>query len=57
MSQAGLIAPHGGTLVNRTTDDPAALKAKAQGLPAVALSAADLSTVYRIADGTLTEVT
>ncbi|MEX0653334.1 MAG: hypothetical protein WD534_01280 [Phycisphaeraceae bacterium] len=57
MSEPGLIAPHGGTLVNRTTPDPATLKAKAADLPKVALSAADLSTVYRIADGTLSPLT
>ncbi|MEX0745249.1 MAG: hypothetical protein WD118_06570 [Phycisphaeraceae bacterium] len=57
MPEPGLIAPHGGSLVNRTTDDPRGLAAKAAGLPRVALSAADLSTVYRIADGTLSPLT
>lgn len=54
---ASLIAPHGGTLVNRTTSDPAALKAEAANLKPVPVSAADLSTVYRIADGTLSPLT
>jgi len=54
---ADLIQPHGGTLINRTTDDPAGLKAKAGDLTAVPVSAADLSTVYRIADGTLSPLT
>ena len=54
---ASLIPPHGGTLVNRTTNDPAGLKAEAADLKQVPLSAADLSTVYRIADGTLSPLT
>lgn len=48
-----LIQPHGGTLVNRFATDPAKLKAEAEALTRIAVSAADLSTVYRIADGTL----
>jgi len=48
-----LIAPHGGTLVNRFTDDPKGLLAKAAGLTKVPVSSGDLSTVYRWADGTL----
>ncbi len=54
---SSLIPPHGGTLVNRTTSDPQALRDRAAKLPQVALSAADLSTVYRIADGTLSPLT
>ncbi len=50
---ADLIAPHGGTLVNRITTDAEALKARAADLPKVPVSAADVSTVHRIADGTL----
>jgi len=50
---ADLIAPHGGTLVNRFADDADALRAKAASLTKVPVSAADLSTVYRWADGTL----
>src|SRR5690606_26443388 len=42
---ASLIAPHGGTLVNRTTSDPAALLAKAANRMKAPVSAADLSTV------------
>ncbi|MCC6681801.1 MAG: sulfate adenylyltransferase [Phycisphaeraceae bacterium] len=48
-----LIEPHGGTLVNRFASDPEQLKQQLQTLPGVPVSAADLSTVYRIADGTL----
>lgn len=48
-----LIAPHGGTLVNRVAPDPKALLAKAASLTKVPLSNADVSTVYRWADGTL----
>jgi len=47
-----LIAPHGGTLVNRFVDG-----LSTDGLPKVPVSAADLSTVYRIADGTLSPLT
>ena len=58
---ADLIPPHGGLSepVNRTV--PAAevesFKQKAAGLTRVPVSAADLSTVYRIADGTLSPLT
>ncbi len=52
-----LIAPHGGSLVNRFAADPAKLKAEAASLVHVPVSAADLSTVYRIADGTLSPIT
>ncbi len=52
-----LIAPHGGTLVNRLAADPAALEAEAKTLPALPLSAADVATVHRIADGTLSPLT
>ncbi len=52
-----LIQPHGGVLVNRTTTDPEGLKAQAADLVKVPVSAADLSTVYRIADGTLSPLT
>ncbi|MEM7576691.1 MAG: sulfate adenylyltransferase [Planctomycetota bacterium] len=48
-----LIAPHGGTLVNRFATDENALKTAAASLTKLPLSAADVSTVYRIADGTL----
>ena len=52
-----LIEPHGGELKNCFTSDAAALKAKADGLTKVAVANADLSTVYRIADGTLSPLT
>ncbi|MEM8783676.1 MAG: sulfate adenylyltransferase [Planctomycetota bacterium] len=52
-----LIAPHGGTLVNRFAADEAALQASAASLTKLPLSAADVSTVYRIADGTLSPLT
>ncbi|MEM1444714.1 MAG: sulfate adenylyltransferase [Planctomycetota bacterium] len=52
-----LIAPHGGTLVNRFAADEAALQSAAADLTALPLSAADVSTVYRIADGTLSPLT
>jgi sulfate adenylyltransferase len=56
-----LIAPHGGleAPVCRTVaaDQIAAFKAAAASLPKVSVSAADLSTVYRIADGTLSPLT
>ena len=54
---ADLIQPHGGRLVNRTTEDPQALAAQAAALPTLTLSAADVSTVYRMADGTLRPLT
>lgn len=49
----GMIAPHGGTLMNRCTDDSAGLLASAEALTRVPVSNADMSTVYRIGDGTL----
>ncbi|MEM1098143.1 MAG: sulfate adenylyltransferase [Planctomycetota bacterium] len=52
-----LIAPHGGTLVNRFAADESALKAAVADLPKLPLSAADVSTVYRLADGTLSPLT
>ncbi|QDT63264.1 sulfate adenylyltransferase [Calycomorphotria hydatis] len=58
---ADLVPPHGGLteLVNKTV--PAAevesFKAAAADLPKVPVSNADLSTVYRIADGTLSPLT
>jgi sulfate adenylyltransferase len=56
-----LIPPHGGLSepVDRTVPkgEIDAFKAEAAKLPKVPVSAADLSTVYRIADGTLTPLT
>ncbi len=58
---ADLIPVHGGLSepVCRTVagDDVADFKAELEGLPKVPVSAADLSTVYRIADGTLSPLT
>ncbi|QDT37658.1 sulfate adenylyltransferase [Stratiformator vulcanicus] len=58
---AALIPPHGGLteLINRTVADDKvdAFKSEAEGLTKVPVSAADLSTVYRIADGTLSPLT
>jgi sulfate adenylyltransferase len=56
-----LIPPHGGLSepVCRTVaaNDVASFETEAAGLPKVPVSAADLSTVYRIADGTLSPLT
>ena len=58
---ADLIAPHGGLTepVNRTVsnEEVAGFKAAAANLPQVPVSQGDLSTVYRIADGTLSPLT
>lgn len=58
---ADLILPHGGLTepVNRTVADAdiAAFKAEAAGLPQVPVSAADLSSVFRFGDGTLSPLT
>lgn len=58
---ADLIPPHGGLTepVCRTVgaEEIAAFKAAAAGLPKVPVSAADLSTVYRLGDGTLSPLT
>ncbi len=58
---ADLILPHGGLSepVNRTVADAdiAAFKAEAAGLPQVPVSAADLSSVFRFGDGTLSPLT
>lgn len=50
-----LIEPHGGTLVNRFVSDPRPRKLldEAVKLTKLPVSNGDLSTVYRIADGTL----
>ncbi len=54
---ADLIQPHGGVLINRFADDPQALLAQAADLTKVPVASGDLSTVYRIADGTLSPLT
>lgn len=60
-AMADLIPPHGGLSepVCRTVSagELDAFKAEAAKLPKVPVSAADLSTVYRIADGTLSPLT
>lgn len=57
MASSQLIQPHGGTLVDRFATDTDALRTAAASLTAVPVSNADLSTVYRIADGTLSPLT
>jgi sulfate adenylyltransferase len=61
MSQADLVPVHGGLSepVDCTVSlkDQAAFLAEAAGLPSVRVTAADLSTVYRIADGALSPLT
>ena len=56
-----LIVPHGGlsepVCCTVADGDVADFKSEAAGLPKVPVSAADLSTVYRIADGTLSPLT
>ena len=58
---ADLIAPHGGLSepVNRivAAEEAEAFAAEAAALPKVPVSAADLSTVYRLGDGTLSPLT
>jgi sulfate adenylyltransferase len=58
---ADLIPPHGGLTepISRTVaaNEIEAFKAEAAGLPKVPVSQADLSTVFRIADGTLSPLT
>lgn len=58
---SGLTAPHGGlaepVCCTVPEDEIEEFKAQAADLPAVPVSAADLSTVYRIGDGTLSPLT
>jgi sulfate adenylyltransferase len=58
---ADLIAPHGGlaepVCCTVPADQAETFKAEAASLPKVPVSAADLSSVYRIADGTLSPLT
>jgi sulfate adenylyltransferase len=58
---ADLVPPHGGLSepVNRTVpaEEAAAFRAEAAKLPKVPVSAADISSVYRWADGTLSPLT
>ena len=59
MSQSSLIAPHGGTLVNRivNADQAASLKARAVKLPAVTLSAKQACDLEMIAIGAFSPLT
>src|SRR5476651_411066 len=54
-----LILPHGGELINRTVsaNEAADFRAKAPCTTAIPVSDADLSTLYRIADGGLSPLT
>ena len=56
---ADLIAPHGGELVNRTVspNEAAEFRNSVPCTAAIAVSDADLSTLYRIADGGLSPLT
>jgi sulfate adenylyltransferase len=58
---ADLVPPHGGLSepVNRTVpaEEAAAFRAEAARLPKIPVSAADISSVYRWADGTLSPLT
>lgn len=53
----GLIAPNGGTLVNRFADDADALKAKAADLPKITLSAKQACDLEMIAIGAFSPLT
>ena len=61
VSTAGLIAPHGGLTAPVDCTVPAAevdaFRKECATLPKLPVSAADLSTVYRFADGTLSPLT
>jgi sulfate adenylyltransferase len=57
MAMPDLIQPHGGVLIDRYSSDVAGLRARAEKLTAVPVASGDLSTVYRIADGTLSPLT
>ena len=58
-SGAGLIAPHGGELINRTVtgDEAAALREEAQGLPRVHMSEKQTADLDMIASGALSPLT
>ena len=53
----GLIAPHGGNLVNRLTSDPIKLAAEAANLPKITLSAKQSCDVEMIAIGAFSPLT
>ena len=54
---SNLVAPHGGTLVDRITKDPAALIARAESLPSVELDARELADLELIAIGAASPLT
>lgn len=54
---ATLVSPHGGTLVDRITSDPAALTARAADLPRVTLDARELADLELIAIGAASPLT
>lgn len=54
---SGLIAPHGGTLVNRISDNPDALKKEAEGLTRIDLSAKQSCDVEMIGIGAFSPLT
>ncbi len=57
MSTGALIAPHGGTLVNRFASQPEALAAQAASLPAITLSAKQACDLEMIAIGAFSPLT
>ena len=57
MSTGALIAPHGGTLVNRFASQPEALAAQAATLPAITLSAKQACDLEMIAIGAFSPLT
>jgi sulfate adenylyltransferase len=52
-----LVAPHGGALVDRISTDPTALRARAAGLPAIALDARELADLELVAIGAASPLT
>ena len=57
MKDEGLIPPHGGRLVNCFAAEAEALTDRATDLPRIVVRSADLTTLYRMADGTLSPLT
>ena len=52
-----LVAPHGGTLVDRIVDDPDALRAEAEALPSLRLDAREIADLELIATGAASPLT
>ena len=52
-----LVAPHGCALVDRISTDPTALRARAAGLPAIALDARELADLELVAIGAASPLT